>query len=403
MHREETQLNSGVLVPTVSMRSGEAVKPLFPFLDLKAQFQGIRSEVLAAMEAVMESQHFILGPEVEKLERAIENFVAADFAVSCGSGSDALLLTLMALGVDRGDEVITTPFTFGATAGSIVRVGARPVFVDIDPETFNIDPDALAKAVTAKTKAIMPVHLFGLVADMDSVASVANECGAAVVEDAAQALGATFKETPAGTLGDAGCFSFFPSKNLGGAGDGGLITTNRGDLATRLKALRVHGAVQKYRYEVLGINSRLDALQAAILSIKLPHLMSWTDRRRQNARHYRRLFQQHDLLKLVQLPVEPVGRGHVYNQFSIRVKERDALRRYLTDRGVPTEIYYPSPLHLQPAYAFLGHHQGDFPHAEAACGEVLSLPIYPELLPEQIETVVSGIAAFYGSGIEEVR
>jgi dTDP-4-amino-4,6-dideoxygalactose transaminase len=378
-----------------SAAADAAVKPQFPFLDLKAQFDTIRGEVLAAMEAVMESQHFILGPEVDRLEEEIAGFTGAKFAVACASGSDALLLALMALGVGRDDEVITTPFTFGATAGAIARLGACPVFVDIEPNGFNIDPGALAQAVTSKTKAIMPVHLFGLVADMDAVMAVATDCEVAVVEDAAQSLGASYKGRQAGTLGAAGCFSFFPSKNLGGCGDGGLITTDRSDLAPLLKALRVHGATQKYRYQMLGINSRLDALQAAILRVKLPHLKRWTDARRENARHYDRLFREYNLLDVVRLPLESAGCTHVYNQFSIRTKKRDALRHHLQNCGVPTEIYYPAPLHLQPAYKFLGHRQGDFPNAEAACREVLSLPIYPELSLDQIETVVSAIAGFF--------
>jgi dTDP-4-amino-4,6-dideoxygalactose transaminase len=350
---------------------------------------------MAAIAAVMESQHFILGSEVERLEEEIKSFTGAHFAVSCASGSDALLLSLMAVGVGRDDEVITSPFTFGATAGAIARLGARPVFVDIDPETVNLDGRKLAQAVTAKTKAIIPVHLFGLVADMDAVMSAAAQCQAAVVEDAAQSLGASYKGRAAGTMGTTGCFSFFPSKNLGGAGDGGLITTNAGDVATRLKALRVHGAPKKYQYQILGINSRLDALQAAILRVKLPHLPQWTEARRHNAQQYRRLFREHDLLRQVKLPVEPDSCVHAYNQFSIRVKSRDALLRHLQVHGVPTEIYYPSPLHLQPAYAFLGHGKGDFPQAEEGCREVLSLPIYPELKQDQLETVVSAIAAFY--------
>ena len=390
-------MNTDVLVPPSPTRAAAAVKPLFPFLDLKAQFRNIRSEVLSAIEAVMDSQHFILGPEVERLEREIENFTGAKFAVSCASGSDALLLALMALGVGRDDEVITSPFTFGATGGAIARLGARPVFVDIDPKTYNIDPAALAKAVTRKTKAIIPVHLFGLMADMDGVMAVASDCGAAVIEDAAQSLGASYKGKQAGTFGDAGCFSFFPSKNLGCAGDGGLISTERSELAEKLKALRVHGAPKKYHYQMLGINSRLDALQAAILRVKLPHLTDWSAARRDNARHYRVLFQKYDLLNLVQLPVEPEGCVHVYNQFSIRVKKRDALRAHLQSCGVPTEIYYPYPLHLEPAYAFLGQREGDLPVAEAACREVISLPIYPELTAGQMETVVSAIAAFYAS------
>jgi dTDP-4-amino-4,6-dideoxygalactose transaminase len=345
----------------------------------------------------MDSQHFILGPEVEQLEKEIEAFIGSNFAVSCASGSDALVLALMALGVQHGDEVITTPFTFGATAGAIARLGARPVFADIDPETFNLDAAAVAKAITSRTKAIIPVHLFGLVADMEAIMAAAAAHGIAVVEDAAQSLGASYKARQAGTLGAAGCFSFFPSKNLGGAGDGGLVTTPSGDRAALLKALRIHGALKKYEYQVLGINSRLDAIQAAILRVKLPHLKRWTELRRENARRYDRLFRDHDLLTRVQLPVESEGCIHVYNQFSIRVKKRDMLRKHLQACGVPTEIYYPSPLHLQPAYAFLGYSKGDFPNAESACKEVLSLPIYPELTADHLETVVAAIAAFYAA------
>jgi dTDP-4-amino-4,6-dideoxygalactose transaminase len=389
--------------PAAAAASDVAVKPQFPFLDLKAQYETIRCQVLAAVETVMESQHFILGHEVDSLEQEIARFTGAKFAVACASGSDALLLALMALGVDRNDEVITTPFTFGATAGAIARLGARPVFVDIEPDSFNLDPDALERAVTRKTKAIIPVHLFGLVADMDAVMTVARHCGAAVVEDAAQSLGASYRGRQAGTLGDAGCFSFFPSKNLGGCGDGGLVTTERADLERLLKALRVHGATQKYQYQILGINSRLDALQAAILRVKLPYLQRWTDARRQNAQHYGRLFQEYDLLEMVQLPLESEACTHVYNQFSIRVEKRDALRNHLQRRGVPTEIYYPAPLHLQPAYKFLGHREGDFPIAEAACREAVSLPIYPELSRAQLETVVSEIANFYKNNESEGR
>jgi len=391
------QLNTDVSVTQVAKEAPEAAKPLFPFLDLQAQYQGIRAEVLAAIERVMDSQHFILGPEVEQLETEIKAFTGSKFAVSCASGSDALLLALMALGVGQGDEVITTPFTFGATAGAIARLGARPVFADIDPETFNLDPGAVEKAMTSKTKAVIPVHLFGLVADMDAIMAVAEARGVAVVEDAAQSLGAFYKGRQAGTLGAAGCFSFFPSKNLGGAGDGGLITTQCKDRVPLLKALRVHGALKKYEYQMLGINSRLDAIQAAILRVKLPHLGCWTEARREHARHYCRLLRDNDLLRHVKLPVEPKGCVHVYNQFSIRVKNRDSLRKHLHACGVPTEIYYPSPLHLQPAYTFLGYGEGDIPHAEAACKEVLSLPICPELTKDHLETVVAAIATFYAT------
>lgn len=390
-------MNSEVLVPSAAARSEAAAKPLFPFLDLKAQFRGIRAEVMSAIESVMDSQHFILGPEVERLEKEIQQFTGAECAVGCASGSDALLLALMALEVGHGDEVITTPFTFGATGGAILRLGARPVFVDIDPETYNIDPAQVARAVTAKTKAIIPVHLFGLMADMDAIMAVASDCGAAVIEDAAQSLGSSYKGKQAGTFGEVGCFSFFPSKNLGCAGDGGMMTTHRSDLAQKLKGLRVHGAPTKYHYQMLGINSRLDALQAAILRVKLPHLNDWSKTRRQNARRYRTLFENHGLLNVVQLPIEPEGYTHVYNQFSIRLKDRDELRSHLQSCGIPTEIYYPYPLHLEPAYAFLGYKAGDLPVSEAACREVVSLPIYPELTEGQMETVVSANAEFYAS------
>jgi dTDP-4-amino-4,6-dideoxygalactose transaminase len=391
------QLNTDVSVSQAAKAAPEAAKPLFPFLDLQAQYQGIRAEVRAAIERVMDSQHFILGPEVEQLETEIGAFTGSNFAISCASGSDALLLALMVLGVGRGDEVITTPFTFGATAGAIARLGARPVFADIDPETFNLDAGSVAKAMTSRTKAIIPVHLFGLVADMDAIMAVAEARGVAVVEDAAQSLGASYKGRQAGTLGAAGCFSFFPSKNLGGAGDGGLITTQCGDRVPLLKALRVHGASKKYVYQMLGINSRLDAIQAAILRVKLPHLGCWTESRRKNARQYCRLLRDNDLTKHVKLPVEPKGYIHVYNQFSIRVTKRDLLRKHLQACGVPTEIYYPSPLHLQPAYSFLGYGKGDFPNAESASEEVLSLPIYPELTRDHLETVVAAIATFYAA------
>ena len=301
----------------------KTISPLFPFLDLKAQFAGIRDEVMAAIAETMQSQRFILGPEVERLESEIADYVGCDFAVACASGSDALLLALMALGVGVGDEVITTLFTFVATAGAIVRLGATPVFVDIDPTTYNLDPAEVANAVTRNTKAILPVHLFGLSADMPAIMKVANEDGIPVVEDAAQALGATCYGRQAGNIGAVGCFSFFPSKNLGAAGDGGMMTTNDPELADRLRLLRVHGSKKKYHCEVLGVNSRLDALQAAILRVKLRHLESWTRQRRENADRYRALFAAYGLTNRVILPVEADEMRHVYNQFVIRVPERD--------------------------------------------------------------------------------
>lgn len=372
-------------------------KPIhnFPFLDLKAQFTGIRREVIDAVVRVLDSQHFILGPEVEALENQVAEYVAARFAVACASGSDALLLALMALEIRPDDEVITTPFTFGATAGSIARLGARPVFVDIDPDTFNIDERQIEAAITPKTRAIMPVHLFGLSAQMDAITSLAKERGLAVIEDAAQAIGSRWKEQPIGSLGTFGCFSFFPSKNLGAAGDGGMVTTNDSELAQRLKVLRVHGTKKKYSYDLVGMNSRLDALQAAILRVKLPYLSDWAEDRRSNACRYEELFAEYGLTEIVKLPVTPETSLHVFNQYSVRVQRRDELQRHLRNQGIPTEIYYPSPLHLQPAFAYLGYRAGNFPEAETACAEVLALPIYPELRAEQQRAVVATISEFY--------
>jgi dTDP-4-amino-4,6-dideoxygalactose transaminase len=367
----------------------------FRFLDLQAQFATIRNEVMAAVERVMESQHFILGSDVQDFEKEISELLDCKYAFGCASGSDALLLALMAIGTNRGDEVITTPFTFGATAGSIARLGARPVFVDIDPGTYNLDTDQLKKAITARTKVIMPVHLFGLPAPMNEIANIAHSNGLALIEDAAQALGATYKQAFVGTLGDVGCFSFFPSKNLGGAGDGGMVVTNESRLADQLKLLRLHGCRSKYHYEVLGLNSRLDSIQAAILRVKLRHLRQWTLARRRNAENYHRLFAKAGLQGVVQLPTEPPDAQHVYNQFVIRVQERDLLRAYLQSVGIPTEIYYPLPLHLQPAFEYLGYGPGDYPNSEAASRTVLALPIYPELTASQQKLVVSKIAAFF--------
>jgi dTDP-4-amino-4,6-dideoxygalactose transaminase len=369
-----------------------------PFLDLKGQFAGIRDEVLEAVHGVLESQHFILGPEVDAFEREVAEYVGAEFAIGCGSGSDALLLAQMAIDIGPEDEVITTPFTFGATAGSIARLKARPVFVDINPDTFNLDERQIEVAITTRSRAIMPVHLFGLPANMDAVQEIARNRHLAVIEDAAQAIGARWKEKGIGSLGTCGCFSFFPSKNLGGAGDGGMITTNDPELAQRLRVLRVHGARHKYRYESLGINSRLDALQAAILRVKLRHLSKWAAARQRNAETYRELFAECQLAEQVRLPSSLENGSHVYNQYSIRVSRRDELQGYLHTRGVLTEVYYPSPLHIEPAFEYLGYRIGDFPNAEAACGEVLSLPIYPELSLVQQQTIVAAISCFYQGG-----
>lgn len=364
----------------------------FPFLDLKAQYSQIKAEIQHAVARVLDSQHFILGPEVAALEVEIAKYVGSEFAIGCASGSDALLLALMALEIGPGDEVITTPFTFVATAGSIARLQARPVFVDIDPVTFNISPEAIAAAITPRTKAIMPVHLFGQAADMNAINAIAARHHLPVIEDAAQAIGARRNGRAVGALGTVGCFSFFPSKNLGGAGDGGIITTSDSQLAAKLKVLRVHGSREKYHYEMLGVNSRLDAIQAAILRVKLPRLDEWAQGRRMNARRYRELFRAAGLEKFVQTPIEDSTCLHVYNQFTIRADRRDELKHFLHTSGIPTEIYYPAPLHREPAFADC---PATCPQSEAAAQQVLALPIYPELTVSHQEAVVGAIAQFY--------
>lgn len=367
----------------------------FPFLDLNLQFASMKGEVLAAVQRVLDSQHFILGPEVEAFEREVAQLVGCQFAIGCASGSDALFLALVAVGVSAGDEVITTPFTFVATAGSIARLQARPIFVDIDPETYDLNIDQLQMVITSKTKAIIPVHLFGLPANMKPILEIASAHGLAVVEDAAQAIAATYRDQMVGSMGTCGCISFFPSKNLGGAGDGGMVTTNDPEIAERLKLLHVHGSREKYQYECLGINSRLDALQAAILRVKLVYLQEWTAARQRNASRYRKMFAELGLENSVRLPIEPDGRVHVFNQFVIRARERDRLREHLKTLGVPTEIYYPLPLHLQPAFKYLGYQRSNFPEAELASQEVLALPIFPELTEKQQLSVANAIADFY--------
>ena len=379
--------------------STEVANPQFSLLDLRAQFFSLRDEILEAVTRTLESQQFILGGEVEAFEEEIAGFLGAQNAVACASGSDALMLALMAAGISDHDEVITSPFTFVATAGAIARVGATPVFADIVPGTLNIDPAAVEAAVTPRTRAIIPVHLFGLSADLDPILKVAQAAGFAVIEDAAQAINARYCDKCVGTLGTFGCFSFFPSKNLGGAGDGGLVTTEDAAQADRLRMLRVHGSRKKYHHEILGVNSRLDALQAAILRVKLKRLESWTQARELCAARYRKLFERTDLSTWVQLPCLPGSRfRHVYNQFTIRCQERDSLRQHLRRSGIPTEIYYPLPLHLQRAFGYAGFRAGQFPEAEKASQEVLSLPIYPELTEDRQEQVVTAISEFYQGG-----
>lgn len=370
-----------------------------PMLDLKAQYRSLASEILVAVGNVLESQQMILGPEVKELEKEIASYCHCTYAVGCASGSDALLLPLMAFEIEPGDEVITTPFTFFATVGSIVRLGATPVFVDIDPRTFNMNVAQLASVVTERTKAIMPVHLFGQCSEMDVVEQVARRIGAVVIEDAAQAIGAEYKGRRAGSLGDVGAFSFYPSKNLGGAGDAGMMTMNRPDLEEDLRSLRAHGAKKKYYHDRIGINSRLDSLQAAILRVKFQYLESWAAARRANAVRYGQLFieQGVGLEESIILPVVSEGQYHVFNQYVIRVRERDKLKEYLASRGVGTEIYYPVPMHLQECFRSLGYKQGDFVEAERAAAEVLAIPIYPELSLDDQEYIVSCIRDFYKS------
>jgi dTDP-4-amino-4,6-dideoxygalactose transaminase len=366
-----------------------------PLLDLQAQYLPIRSEIREAMDRVCDSQRFILGPEVEALESEVASFCGARFAIGVSSGTDALLAALMAVGVGAGDEVITTPYSFFATAGVIARLHARPVFVDIDPATFDIHVPSIAAAITERTKAIMPVHLFGQCADMDLIMAIAEEHKVVVIEDAAQALGAHDGDgIQAGTIGDIGCFSFFPSKNLGAFGDAGLMTTNDENVANTIRMLRVHGGKPKYYHRVVGGNFRLDAIQAAVLRVKLPYLKDWTEARRENAARYVALFTEAGLTKEISVPADTPG--HIYNQFVIRCAERDRLQHFLREAGVATEVYYPVPLHLQECFSDLGYKPGDFPQAELAANETLALPIYPELSYEQQQFVVTKIGEFYG-------
>ena len=369
--------------------------PRFDFLDLRAQFGTIRDEVMQAVAQVFESQYFILGPEVKLLEDEVAAKLGAKFAVGCASGTDALILSLLAAGIGRGDEVITTPFSFIATAGAIAYVGAKPVFVDIDPVTYNLDPALLEAAITPDTRAIMPVHLFGLPADMDPIMAVARSHDLVIIEDAAQAIGSRYGGRYTGTFGEYGCFSFFPSKNLGGAGDGGMITTNDAGLAERLQMLRVHGSQKKYFHDMIGTNSRLHALQAAVLRVKLRHLDAWQQGRQNRAERYRRLFESAGLSSFITAPPQPPAKfEHVYNQFTIRSPRRDDLKAFLQAAGVPSEIYYPLCIHLQKAFAYLGHRAGEFPESEKASREVLSLPVYPELPDAQQDRVVQAISDF---------
>ena len=373
-----------------------------PLLDLKLQYQALKEDILPVIAELCDSQYFILGPTVASLEQEIAAYCGAPHAVGVSSGSDALIISLMAAGIGPGDTVITSPYTFFATAGAVSRLGANPRFVDIDPDTFNISAtgttDLLARlspAERAGVKAILPVHLYGQCADMDPILALADDYGLCVIEDAAQAIGAEYRGRRAGSMGDYGCFSFFPSKNLGAFGDGGMVTTRNEAARDRLIDLRNHGARPKYHHRIIGGNFRLDAIQAAVLSVKLKHLDDWTAGRQRNAEHYRHLFAEMNMLEQVTLPAAGSDR-HIYNQFVIRAPgERDALRDFLAGAGVGTEIYYPVPLHLQECFAYLGCRRGDFPEAENAAAQTIALPIYPELSNEQLAYVVTQIKAFY--------
>jgi dTDP-4-amino-4,6-dideoxygalactose transaminase len=367
-----------------------------PLLDLHAQYEGLRDAMRAAVDAVMESQQFILGPEVKALEDEVALYSQAAHAIGCASGSDALLLALMALGVKPGDEVITTPYSFFATAGCVARLGARPVFVDIDSRTYNIDVARVEEAITRATRAIMPVHLYGQCAEVYALLEIGDRHGIPVIEDAAQAIGAEDRGRRVGSFGAISCFSFYPSKNLGAAGDAGMLTTNDDALAKRLRTLRVHGGETKYRHSAVGINSRLDTIQAAILRVKLPHLDEWSAARAENAARYNRLFTDAGLCEEVGLPFVRSGVRHIFNQYVIRVgRGRDPLREHLSRKGVGTDVYYPVPLHLQECFTDLGYKEGDFPEAERAARETLALPIYPELTLEQQQYVVEAVREFF--------
>jgi dTDP-4-amino-4,6-dideoxygalactose transaminase len=359
-----------------------------PLLDLKAQYAAIKNEVVAAIGEVLESQHFILGPKVEQCEKAVAAYSGCANAIGVSSGSDALLACLMAENVGPGDEVITTPYTFFATVGAIARLRATPVFVDIDPITYNLDPAQIAAKVTTRTRAIIPVHLYGQMADMDPIMRIAGEHGLAVIEDAAQAIGAEYKGRRAGSIGHYGCFSFFPSKNLGAAGDGGMVVTNNQQRAEKLRCLRSHGSNPKYYHKIVGGNLRLDAIQAAVVSAKLRYLDEWTAARQRNAKQYDSWFGE------TRLPVgvpAVVADRHIFNQYVIRVSDRDELQASLRQRGVGTEVYYPVPMHLQECFGYLGYTTGAFPESERAARETLALPIYPELTADQIRYVVTAV------------
>ncbi|PYY02718.1 MAG: transcriptional regulator [Acidobacteria bacterium] len=387
------------LIP-VERTSGSARRQGVPLLDLSRQYATLRKEVLAAVEAVCDSQHYILGPAVSDFETRAAKFLGANFCIGCASGTDAIFLALAAAGIGPGDEVVTTPFSFFATASSITRIGARPVFADIDPNTYNLDPHSVQSLLDhhVRVKAILPVHLYGQCADMDALANIAEQSGLVLVEDAAQAFGATWRGRRAGTLGQLACFSFYPTKNLNAFGDAGAVTTNDEDLAARVRLLRAHGSRQRYYHEEIGWNSRLDSVQAAVLSVKLKYLEKWNRQRQQHAETYAKLFRKAGLGhpdSPVRLPETDPNTSHIYHQYVIRAQRRDELRRFLTDREIGSEVFYPVPLHRQKAFDYLGYGEGSVPIAEAAAREVLALPMFAELRDDELRIVVDAIAEFY--------
>jgi dTDP-4-amino-4,6-dideoxygalactose transaminase len=371
-----------------------------PLIDMERQYRELEPAVLEAIRRVCASGRFVLGPDCEALEKSLAAYCGAPHAVACASGSDALLLALMACDVGPGHEVIVPSYTFFATASAVARLGAKPVFVDIEPAGFNLDPARVAAAITPQTRAIIPVHLYGQCAEMTAINELAARHGLTVIEDAAQAIGAEYHGRRAGVLGDMACFSFYPTKNLGGFGDGGLLTTGRADLADRLRLLRAHGMQPRYYHQLIGINSRLDTIQAAVLNVKFPHLDRWTAQRTELAGRYEQLFSAAGLAQVIGLPPKLPQRRHVWNQYIVRIPDgqRDALRKHLSERKIGTEIYYPVPLHQQQCFTYLGYRDGSLPETERAAQETLALPIFPELTAAEQATVVDAIAAFFATG-----
>jgi dTDP-4-amino-4,6-dideoxygalactose transaminase len=374
------------------IKTGKGLKMKIPPLDLKRQYALIKDEIDSAIQNVLNHGGFVLGPEVKELESKLAEYCGAKQGIGVASGTDALLLSLMAAGISSGDEVITSTFTFFATAGVVSRLGAKPVFVDIDPDTFNIDPALIERAITSKTRVIIPVHLYGQIADMDEITSVAKRHGIPIIEDAAQAIGSTYKGKKAGSFGLTGCFSFYPTKNLGGYGDGGFITTDDDNIADLLRRLRIHGARPKYFHSLVGINSRLDSMQAATLLVKLKHLPEWHEARRARAENYDKLLSDIDGVKT---PFVHEYNYHIYHQYTILAERRDDLREYLKSREIGCEIYYPLPMHLQECYRELGYKKGDMPAAEKASDMALSIPIFPELTADEQDYIAGSIAEFY--------